>query len=131
MVDRSISPSGTTTGRLLFELAVLPLVLLSPVLNAVGGLAVSWVWLGVGAVVTGVGAGATVAHLDERTTERSPAQFLVATVVVVVVWAGIVLLRLPPESIDSFVLGSTAVLVAMRAGRVLDRLTDASAHAAG
>lgn len=136
MVEWNAAVFEVSTRRLLRDLGISLVVLLTPVLNVVDGLAVSWPVVAVGVVVTGVAAGlaATSAgrRLDgwaEQFPDWSPLVAVVAAAIVS--WVGIRLLDVPLDAVNSFLLGTTGTMLAIQVGRVLGRVVGGPSRAAG
>lgn len=127
MVDWSVPAAEASTRRLLYEVVLGFLVVLSPTVWLIGEQTVVWPWIGYGMGTTLVGYAVSrtaTGHKAEMWFTRigTGGRFLCIVFAVICIWGGIWTIEPHAPSLMSFVCGSAILLLGASVVRLCNRM---------
>lgn len=127
MVDWSAPPDEASTRRLLYDVVLGFLVVLSPTALLIGEQTVVWPWIGYGMGTTLVGYAVSrtaIGHRAETWFTRigTEGRFLCIIAAVICIWGGIWTIEPHIPSLMSFVCGSAILLLGASVFRLCNRI---------
>lgn len=129
MVDWSAPPDEASTRRLLYDVVLGFLVVLSPTALLIGEQTVVWPWIGYGMGTTLVGYAVSRTAIGHRaeiwfTRIGTEGRFLCIIAAVICIWGGIWTIEPHIPPLMSFVFGSAILLLGASVGRLCNRILE-------